>query len=544
MALNSTTRPSIRLRVLPRIPASFTAAGGLAVTKSGGVWTLEPDFSGLTELVTLLEPDSKDLWVWDPVTDVYNTLSIATLGSSLFIATSVTSNTIGTGAFTFATQAGKLFPVGGTVVISSDADPSTDYMVATVTSYSAAGSLVVNVPTGGNHGSGAHTDWTISLGGETGETGSTGATGATGASPAIGFTFDATSTADSDPGAGKVKFNHATPASITVIYFDNADADTNTVTAWLDSFDDSTTTAKGTLTFTDEAAPATKMIFSVSGSVVDGTGYRKVTVAHVSGATLFTTAHRLAVQFSRTGDKGADGAGTGNVVGPAASIDGEIALYDSTTGKLLKRATSTGALVATSGVLGTDATLTALAAYNTNGLLTQTAADTFAGRTITGTASQITVTNGDGVSGNPTLSLAAVPSFSVHKNAVDQTGVADVTFTEITWPTEVYDIGGFFASNGWTPPAGKVNMSAAFLISGTFAASSLVAIAIYKDGASLGQANVYSGTNVGSPFISRDDVANGSNVYTVRAYVDLTSGTGTISGAAVSTFFTGHWICP
>lgn len=52
-----------------------------------------------------------------------------------------------------------------------------------------------------------------------------------------------------------------------------------------------------------------------------------------------------------------------------------------------------------------DATLAAVAAYNTNGIVTQTAADTFTGRTITGTANQITVTNGDGVSGNPTLSL-------------------------------------------------------------------------------------------------------------------------------------------
>lgn len=50
-----------------------------------------------------------------------------------------------------------------------------------------------------------------------------------------------------------------------------------------------------------------------------------------------------------------------------------------------------------------DSTLTALAAFNSDGILTQTAADTFVARSIESSDSSITITNEDGVAGNPDL---------------------------------------------------------------------------------------------------------------------------------------------
>lgn len=53
-----------------------------------------------------------------------------------------------------------------------------------------------------------------------------------------------------------------------------------------------------------------------------------------------------------------------------------------------------------------DADLTAIAALATTGFAVRTAASTWALRAITGTANQITVTNGSGVAGNPVLGIA------------------------------------------------------------------------------------------------------------------------------------------
>jgi len=85
--------------------------------------------------------------------------------------------------------------------------------------------------------------------------------------------------------------------------------------------------------------------------------------------------------------------------------------------------TTVGAMLTTLGGQPLDATLTALAAYNTNGILCQTAADTFAGRTLTG-GGGITVSNGTGVSGNPTLAVSALQTLWIPAAAMrpSQTG--------------------------------------------------------------------------------------------------------------------------
>lgn len=72
-----------------------------------------------------------------------------------------------------------------------------------------------------------------------------------------------------------------------------------------------------------------------------------------------------------------------------------------------------------------DADLASIAGNATGGFLTRTAANTYTPRTIAGTSGQITVTNGDGVSGAPTISLpSSISQATTFSSTTDSSSTA------------------------------------------------------------------------------------------------------------------------
>jgi hypothetical protein len=138
----------------------------------------------------------------------------------------------------------------------------------------------------------------------------------------------------------------------------------------------------------------------------------------------------------------------------------------------------------------------------------------------------------------------ALPAcFSVHRNGVDETGFGDGAYAQILWTTEVYDVGGYFASNAWVPPAGKVHLHLSAYMTGTVTNGNWAAAAIYKNG-SIFKTNIVGISNATGaiPSVACDDIANGTDSYTAYGFLDVDSGTGTANGGAANTFFMGHWI--
>jgi hypothetical protein len=132
------------------------------------------------------------------------------------------------------------------------------------------------------------------------------------------------------------------------------------------------------------------------------------------------------------------------------------------------------------------------------------------------------------------------PSFSVHKNGTDQTGIVSGVATKLTWSTEDYDTHGWFASDKFTPLlAGKY----LFELSAYFNASAdgaLMYCFLYKNG---GQEKYFFqvAPSTGAIIVPGSALipANGSTDY-FEVYVQQQTGSNqTINGTASVTHFKG-----
>lgn len=134
-------------------------------------------------------------------------------------------------------------------------------------------------------------------------------------------------------------------------------------------------------------------------------------------------------------------------------------------------------------------------------------------------------------------------SFSVNKNSSNQTGIATNTDTLLTWGTEVYDNGSFFASSLWTPPAGLVAISAgAYSTSANIDTGDDITISLYKNAASYKVGNksksVAASTTISS-LGTWQDSANGTDTYGIWVNIGSSSGNKTVDGNTTRTWFMG-----
>jgi hypothetical protein len=208
----------------------------------------------------------------------------------------------------------------------------------------------------------------------------------------------------------------------------------------------------GTVTSVDLSTPA---IFSVSGNPVttSGTlaialvaqGSSRVWAGPTSGADANPTFRALVEadipQLSLSKVTNAAPADSAYVtVGAESGLSNERSLQ--VAGGLTKQDTGTTLLLSSSALQPLDATLTALAAFNTNGFVIQTAPDTFVGRGLSvagGLTMQDNGTNlvisASGVSGGGGGTVTSVSAGSLSplftSNVADPTGAAAITFAQV-----------------------------------------------------------------------------------------------------------------
>ena len=121
--------------------------------------------------------------------------------------------------------------------------------------------------------------------------------------PGVQMTWETTTT-DSDQGSGKVWANNSTLSSATVLYFDDAANDGTSINAFVDSFDDPTSSISATIYIQEAGSGTAGVIFQVSGAVTSASTYSKVAVTHVATFGTLADADLIGVVIALSGNNG------------------------------------------------------------------------------------------------------------------------------------------------------------------------------------------------------------------------------------------------
>lgn len=245
---------TLKLRAKVNFPATVTATGGLQVVKANGIWTVSPKWDDLNLVTTLADPETKQLWVFEPSTSEYSRLTVQSLIDNLPVGPAGTAATITAGTTT------------------------TDRAGASATASNSGTS------------SAAIFDFTIPRGADAG----------------LRYAFEA-STSMAAPASGGLRLNNAALASVTAIAASATNSDAVDVSDFIATWDDSTNTVKGYVEVRKEGSGAVLGLYQLT-SVTDNTTWLQFAVTYVSGSGSFTAADSLYLTPYRTGNAGTNGA--------------------------------------------------------------------------------------------------------------------------------------------------------------------------------------------------------------------------------------------
>lgn len=157
--------------------------------------------------------------------------------------------------------------------------------------------------------------------------------------PGIVFTFD-DATADADPGAGIIRFNNATLASVTQLFINDVDFFGINQAAFMQAWDDFGGTSNRGYVILQSASGSAWLIGQITGTVTDATDYKKVTITVVASGGSFLPDQQVSIVFTASGTNGTNGTNglfTGTETQVAAAPDDLIPVQDASDSNNPKR---------------------------------------------------------------------------------------------------------------------------------------------------------------------------------------------------------------